>query len=200
MKAYEGDFKVYTTIMRSPDTEEMSDRPAHFQESKTKTIDLSDRDLSQDAIQLMLKFLYTHELDRRQKADPLTTVIIADHFQVKTLRTKALQELRGGLRTIIIGGNFVNFKKWALRILEDHGDTDIEQALVDVTAASLQAVVYNRIIPSTWNDIVQKHPSFANKVLLAVVPKPKPKAEGVVVGTGAIKRSAGTAFDDAYAV
>ncbi|ROV92998.1 hypothetical protein VMCG_09027 [Cytospora schulzeri] len=161
-----------------------------FKESKTKTVNLSDRDLPQEAVQMVLRFLYTHELDRRQKADPLTTAVMADHFQINALRTKALQEFKCGLRNLIIGGNFVNFRKWALRILGDHADTEIEQALVDVTAASVQAVIHNHVIPSTWNDLVQKHPTFANKVLLALVPKPKFRADGMDVTVAGIKRSA----------
>lgn len=174
--------------------EKFTDTTAHSQESKTKSIDLSDRDLAQEAVHMMLRFLYTHQLDSRQKSDPLSTAIVADHFKVKILHAKALQELRGGLRNLIVGGSFVNFKKWALRILDEHADTEIERALVDGTASNFQTLVHNRVIPSTWNDIVQKHPAFANKVLLAMFPKP----EGA--GMGGIKRSAGTAFDDAYAI
>ncbi|KUI66797.1 hypothetical protein VM1G_02291 [Cytospora mali] len=166
---------------------------SEFGGSMSKTIDLSNEGFHEEAVNMMLKFLYTHELDNRQKTDPLTTAILAEHFKVNTLRTKALQELKGGLRNLIAGGTFVNFKRWALRILEDHGDTEIEQALVIVTAANLQAIVYNRILPDTWNDIVQKHPTFANKVLLTLVP------ETQTMGAAAIKRAAGAAFDDAYA-
>lgn len=143
---------------------------------------------------MLLKFLYTHDLDRRQKTDLLMAAVVANHFQIRTLRTKALEELRAGLRNLIVGQSFVNFKKWALRILDKHSGTKIEQALVEGTVANITALVHNRVIPSTWDDIVVKHPGFANKVLLALLPKSE------VLGVVGIKRSVGTAFDDAYAV
>lgn len=160
-------------------------------ESVSKTIDLSSSDFTQETVDMMLKFLYTHELDHHQKKDPLTTAIIADYFQVQALQSKALQELKGGLRNLIVNGHLVNYKKWALRILEEHGGTAIEQAFVAVTASNVQAVLHNNILPATWGDIVQKHPLFANKVLLAVFPRPE------AAGAGA-KRTAGVAFDDQH--
>ncbi|ROW00052.1 hypothetical protein VPNG_08329 [Cytospora leucostoma] len=179
MKAYEGDFK-------------------DCKESVNKTIDLSNGEFTEEDVNSMLKFLYTHELDHQQKKDPMTTAIIADYFQVQALQSKALQELKGGLRNLIVGGNFVNFKRWAFRILKDHSDTDIEQALVAATASNLQAVLHNSILPAAWNDIVQKHPFFANKVLLAVFPRPG-TAGAVGTKPPGWKRTAGVAFDDQHA-
>ncbi|KAK7733671.1 hypothetical protein SLS53_008138 [Cytospora paraplurivora] len=176
MKAYEGDFK-------------------DCKESVDKTIDLSNGEFTEEEVNSMLKFLYTHELERHQKSKPLETAIIADYFQVQALQSKALQELKGGLRKLIVGGNFVNFKRWAFRILKDHSNTDIEQALVTATASNLQDVLYNSILPATWNEIVQRHPFFANKVLLAVFPR-RETAGAVGTKPSSWKRVAGVAFDD----
>lgn len=141
---------------------------------------------------MMLRFLYTHELERSQKNDSLGTVIVADYFQIKSLRTMALEELKASLVHLISGAQIYNYKKLALKILREHSDTDIEQVLVTATSNNLPTIIHNYFSPSTWEEITQQHPFFANKVIQVMVPKPE------AAGSAGHKRSAGIAFDDLY--
>lgn len=135
----------------------------------------------------MLKFLYTNKLQPRHEGDSLTAYGVANYFGVKGLRLEALAALKGGLKRLVETSYWRNYRKYAMIILREYAGGELEQVLATVTAEHVEAVMHNS---GAWDDITQAHPMFANLVLKARFPKPKPKMEV------ATKKPASTAFDD----
>lgn len=138
----------------------------------------------------MLHFLYTNKLTHRQDIDPLTTFAVADYFQASRLRQQSLAAFELGLQTLIDTKYWRNYRKHALALLrEDWEGREPERVLVEVTARNCRAILHDS---GTWDEIVQMHAGFADKVLRACFPKPQPQR------AYSLKRSASGAFDDAH--
>ncbi|KAJ0120585.1 hypothetical protein J7T55_015314 [Diaporthe amygdali] len=167
-KAFEGGFK------------------ASEPELATSAADRSSEFLEED-VDAMLKYLYFHKLEMHQQKDPITTFVVADYFQVTSLRAKAINELTMGLGQLAKKKYFANFKKWSHLILEQHADTQLERTMIKVIAENLQMVMHES---GAWDELTDAYPLLCKKVLAEMIPKP--------TEADTVKRPAGVAFDDTY--
>lgn len=133
----------------------------------------------------MLKYLYFNELDNRQKKDPIAAFMVADYFQVASLRTKAADELSKGMKELASKKFFVNFKTYCHIVLGNHAGTHLEETVIKVVADNLEMVMHES---GAWGELTDTYPKLAKKVLAVLCPKPAPLT--------VIKRPAGVAFDD----
>lgn len=183
-KTLEGQFMVSMTAMTFEWQKLLTSR-WKFQESNTKTINLTGSQFLEEDVDGMLKYLYLQELDHRQKKDPVATFLVADYFQVTALRTKSTEELSRGLAKFAVTKYFTNFKTWCHIVLAHHPDSDLEKTVVKVIADNIQTVMHES---GAWNELNTEYPSLARKVLEVIFAKPAPVT--------AIKRPVSVAFDD----
>ncbi|KAK2611763.1 hypothetical protein N8I77_005087 [Diaporthe amygdali] len=148
---------------------------------------LEGSEFLEEDVNAMLKYLYFHELELSQQKDPITTFVVADYFQVTSLRTKAINELTMGLGQLAKKKYFSNFKKWSHLILGQHADTQLERTMIKVIAENLQMVMHES---GAWDELTDAYPLLCKKVLADMTPKP--------TETDVVKRPAGVAFDDTY--
>lgn len=140
----------------------------------------------------MLKFLYTNKLQPRHDGDSLTAYGVANYFGVKGLRIETLAALKKGLKRLVDMSYWRNYRKYAMKILQEYASGELELALAEVTAEHIEEIIHNS---GAWDEIVQAHPKFANQVLK--VRFPKPKTEAKATGKKSSK-PASTAFDDLH--
>lgn len=155
------------------------------QESKNKTINLTGSQFLEEQVDGMLKYLYFNELDTRQKKDPVAAFIVADYFQVASLRTKATDQLSKGLTDLASKKFFANFKEYCHIVLGQHPGTHLEETVIKVIADNLSMVMHES---GAWGELTDVYPKLAKKVLAVICPKP--------AALTVIKRPAGVAFDD----
>lgn len=185
-KALEGAFLVSTTFqpLGIQNLWELLTGRWTSQESKTNTINLTGSHFLEEQVDGMLKYLYFDTLDNRQKKDPIATFMVADYFQVASLRTKAADELGTKLQTLTQMKWFVGFKELCHIVLGQHGGTHLEQTVIKIIADNIQMVMHES---GAWVELTDAYPSLAKKVLEAIYPKPV---------LAIVKRPAGVAFDD----
>lgn len=133
----------------------------------------------------MLRYLYFSQLDTHQKKDPIATFMVADYFQVASLRTKAADELGTNLQSLTQKKWFVGFKQLCHIVLGQYAGTRLEQTVVKIIADNIQMVMHES---GAWAELTDSYPSLAKKVLEVIYPMP--------VSGNPFKRSAGAAFDD----
>ncbi|KAG6354286.1 hypothetical protein INS49_004891 [Diaporthe citri] len=156
-----------------------------FMESKTSTINLTGSPFLEEQVDGLLKYLYFNALENRQKKDPIATFMVADYFQVASLRTNAADELGTSLQSLTQKKWFVGFKEICHIVLGQHAGTHLEQTVVKIIADNIQMVMHES---GAWVEMTDAYPGLAKKVLEVIYPKP--------VLAGPVKRSAGAAFDD----
>ncbi|KAI7777053.1 hypothetical protein LA080_004213 [Diaporthe eres] len=156
-----------------------------FMESKNKTINLTGSQFLEEQVDGMLKYLYFNELDTRQKKDPVAAFIVADYFQVASLRTQAADQLSKGLTDLASKKFFVNFQEYCHIVLGQHPGTHLEETVIKVIADNLSMVMHES---GAWGELTDVYPKLAKKVLAVICPKP--------AALTVIKRPAGVAFDD----
>lgn len=160
---------------------------ATSQEAHNKTVVLVNQDFSPADIEAMLKFLYTGQVQEHHGRDAVKAFVVGGYFKIKPLRDAAINDIRIGLDTYILTGYWRNWRKLAVQFLSEYEDTEIEQALVQVTAYHARTIIHQPLV--MWDELVEMYPSFANKVLKQVFPKPpEPQSK-----TALVKSSA---FDD----
>lgn len=133
----------------------------------------------------MLKYLYSHELHKRQQTDLIATFLVADYFQAAELRTACAELLGKRLHAYSQNGWFVNFKQLCHIVLDLHADTHLEDTVIKVIADNIQKVMHES---GLWDELTDAYPLLAKKILEVKFAKPAP-------ATG-IKRPAGVAYDD----
>lgn len=146
-----------------------------------------NQDFSVADIEAMLKFLYTGQVQDHHGRDAVKAFVVGGYFKIKALRDAAINNIRIGLDTYIRTSYWRNWRKLAVQFLSEYEGTEIEQILVEVTAFHARTVIYQPLV--MWDELVEMYPSFANKVLKQVFPKPpEPHTQ-----TSLVKSSA---FDD----
>lgn len=185
-KALEGAFMVSMTFepLEIQNLWELLTDRWTSQESKTNTINLTGSQFLEEQVDGMLKYLYFDALDNRQKKDPIATFMVADYFQVASLRTKAADELGTMLQSLTLKKWFVGFKELCHIVLGQHAGTHLEQTVLKIMADNIQMVMHES---GAWDEFTDTYPSLAKKILEVIYPKPV---------LAIVKRPAGVAFDD----
>lgn len=117
----------------------------------------------------MLKFLYTGRLQANQERDSLNTFAVGDYFRIMSLRSAGLSVFKRNLEAHIERDFCRTLQKIYLNCLSKWPDTDIEKVLAQVAAAHARIVIH---APGMmWDEIINAHPGFANKVLKEAFPK-----------------------------
>lgn len=156
------------------------------QEAHNKTIVLVNQTFTANDIDAMLRFLYTAKLQEHHLKDPVKTFVVGAYFHIKNLRDVAIYRIKKGLESYIETGYWRNWRKLAVQFLTEFQGTEIEQALVQVTAFHARSVIHQPLV--MWDELIAAHPSFANQVLKQAFPKPAEPQPTMVKSS---------AFDDA---
>lgn len=183
-KALEGKFKVRVANLSFRLKNLLTDACAP-QESNSKTIDLTGSQFSEQQVDMMLKYLYTKELDPLQKKKPIKTFLVADYFQVTALRDKAAEELSTHLNSLKLKKSTPDFSKCCCIVLGRHPGTHLEKIVVKAIADNIDWVMHES---GVWDDLTSDFLGLAKKVLEVIYPSPEART--------VTKRPAGVAFDD----
>lgn len=186
-KAFEGHFMVSTAANMTRPVKLLT-RSLTLQEAKTKTIDLMDCDFLEEEVDGLLKYLYTRQMDARQIKSAARTFIVADYFQVRELRDKAVKEAANELQRLIAKNYFITYKDRCHKVLGQYPGTDLEAAIVKVIANNMHAVKHNAT--AGWDELTAAYPTLAKKVLDVIFQEPEPEP------SPAVKRLTSVAFDD----
>lgn len=141
-----------------------------LQEGNEKIIDLTENSFNDNAIENIIKFLYTMDDKGFSGQDALDVYEVADYFMVAPLRHRALFCVQANLERFACNKFWEAYGNLAMRIVDEFPFGEVQDILVQVTAKNIGSVMYDNPY-KIWDQLKNAQPSLTQEILASCFPR-----------------------------